>query len=217
LPLILPEDGLLWANRSNDIAFAPGLPALFLDRDGVIVEEVHFLSRPEDARLVPGAGPAIAAVNRAGFPVVVVTNQSGIGRRLFDWPEFVEVQAAINAQLAAAGARWDAVIACGYDPPRNPGMADHPWRKPGPGMLLEGKKMLDLDLARSWIVGDRVTDLHAGANAGIAGGWLVMTGYGEEHARRFDEDRAGWQEKGFAAQTVPSAVEAIEEFLRRVR
>lgn len=213
--MILPEDGLLWADQSN-LVVEPGRPALFLDRDGVIVEEVHFLSRPQDARLVPEIGRAIAAVNRAGLPVVVVTNQSGIGRGLFGWPEFVEVQAAIGAQLSAAGARWDAVLACGYEPSPD-ARPDHPWRKPGPGMLLRSRAMMGIDLERSYIVGDRVTDLQAGFNAGLAGGWLVMTGYGEEHEGRLDAQRDSWLSRRFVARSVPTAVEAIEEFVRLAR
>jgi D-glycero-D-manno-heptose 1,7-bisphosphate phosphatase len=213
--MILPEDSLLWVQQPI-VPVEPGRPALFLDRDGVIVEEVHFLSRPEDARLVPEVGRAIAAVNRANFPVVVVTNQSGIGRGLFGWPEFVEVQAAIGGQLAAAGARWDAVLACGYPPPHNGNDADHPWRKPGPGMLLKGRDMLKLDIERSYVVGDRLSDLEAGVNAGLAGGWLVMTGYGKEHAERLAAESRRWSSGRFVAGTARSAVEAMEEFLRLV-
>lgn len=157
-----------------------GRPALFLDRDGVVVEEVHFLSRPEDARLIPGAARVIARANAQDVAVVLVTNQGGIAYGYYDWPDFAAVQARIVADLAAAGARLDAVYACpfhtsGRAPYVHP---DHPARKPNPGMVLRGIRDLGLDGARSWIVGDRATDLAAGRNAGLAGGLHVRTGHG---------------------------------------
>ncbi len=116
-----------------------GRAALFLDRDGVIVEEVSYLHRPEDVRLVPGAAAAIAAANRAGLPVVAITNQSGIGRGHYGWPEFQKTQERIAAALdLEAGAALDMVLACPYHPEgvapfRHPA---HPCRKPRPGMIL---------------------------------------------------------------------------------
>lgn len=161
-------------------------PALFLDRDGVIVEEVAYLCRPEDVRVVPGAAQTIAAANALDIAVVIVTNQSGIGRALYGWNEFAEVQARILAELAAVGAAVDAVFACphhedGFPPYDRP---DHEARKPNPGMLLRAARMLSLDLARSWIVGDRMGDIAAGRNAGIAGGLHVATGYGSDDGQR---------------------------------
>lgn len=154
--------------------------ALFLDRDGVIVEDVHFLERPEDVRLIPGAAAAIAACNRAGLAVVVVTNQSGIARGLYTWREFAQVQEAIVRALGCEGASVDAVLACGYhaDGQGPLRLADHDWRKPRPGMLLAAADRMGLDLAQAWIVGDRADDLAAGRAAGLAGGTLVATGYG---------------------------------------
>ena len=202
-----------WAERYG-FATQAGRPALFLDRDGVIVEEVHFLSRVEDIRLVPGVANAIAAVNRAGIPVIEVTNQSGVGRGLFDWSAFHAVNSEINAQLAALGAQVDAVFACGdsgLDLP--PGAEDIAgWRKPGAGMLLAAEAIFLPDLSRSYIVGDRVSDLKAGFNAGLAGGWLVMTGYGLEHLGRMGETFPD-PSHPFAARTAASAVEAIEAFM----
>lgn len=156
-------------------------PALFLDRDGVIVEEVGFLHRPEDVRLIDGAVDVIAAANRTGVPVVVLTNQSGIGRGLYGWGDFAATQARILAELARAGANVDMVLACpfhaeGRPPYRHP---EHPCRKPRPGMLLRAGERLGLDLARSWIVGDRRADIEAGRAAGLAGGLHVLTGHGQ--------------------------------------
>lgn len=212
--LILDGTDGRWAEQYG-FATQAGRPALFLDRDGVIVEEVHFLSRVEDIQLVPGVADAIAGVNRAGIPVIQVTNQSGVGRGLFDWAAFRAVNAEINAQLAALGAHMDAVFACGdsgLDLP--PSVEDTMgWRKPGAGMLLAAGDMFRPDLSRSYIAGDRVSDLKAAFNAGLAGGWLVMTGYGQEHLGRMGETFPD-PSHPFSARTAPSAAEAIEAFMQ---
>ena len=163
-----------------------GGPALFVDRDGVVVEEVRYLHRIEDARLVPGAARVIAEANRRAVPVVMVTNQAGIGRGYYGWDAFASVQERILADLAAEDALIDAVYACPHHddgvPPYD--RRDHPARKPNPGMLLSAADALALNLSRSWIIGDRASDLAAGRNAGLAGGVHVRTGYGSEAGER---------------------------------
>jgi D-glycero-D-manno-heptose 1,7-bisphosphate phosphatase len=161
-------------------------PALFLDRDGVIVDEVDHLSQAADVRLIDGAAEVIAAANRRGFPVVVVTNQSGIGQGLFAWDAFIDVQNRILGDLAAEGAFVDGVFACPHHPKALPPYdhPDHPARKPNPGMLLRAAERLALDLSTSWIIGDRTRDLAAGRRAGLAGGLLVSTGYGGQQDER---------------------------------
>lgn len=156
-------------------------PALFLDRDGVIVEEVNYLHREDDVSLLPGAAALIAHANRLGVPVVVITNQAGIGRGLYDWPEFEAVQRHIEAALAHDGAHLDAAFACPYHAEAKPpyDVPDHPDRKPNPGMLLRAASDLGLDLGASWIVGDTAADIRAGVAAGVAGGVHVLTGHGE--------------------------------------
>jgi D-glycero-D-manno-heptose 1,7-bisphosphate phosphatase len=156
-------------------------PALFLDRDGVIVELIPYLHRVEDVALIAGAVETIAAANRQGVPVVVITNQAGIGRGYYGWKEFQEVQEFILIALRNAGARVDGVFACPHHPDATGRYfhSAHPARKPGPGMLLRAAEMLRIDLARSWIVGDRSGDLLAGRSAGLQGGVLVKTGLGQ--------------------------------------
>jgi len=146
-------------------------PVLFLDRDGVIVEEVNYLHRVEDVRLMPGIAELVLAANRAGSPVVVVTNQSGVGRGLYGWADFDAVQKQIAAELEQAGAYWNAVFASPFPP------GDYPMRKPNPGMLLAGAAAFSADLAQSWILGDRATDMEAGSRAGLAGGLFLGAGY----------------------------------------
>lgn len=178
----------LWRELRGDSTAETGRPALFLDRDGVIVDEVAYLHRPAEVRLVAGAARVIAAANARDVPVVVVSNQSGIGLGLYGWAEFAAVQARILGELERAGARIDMVLAC----PFHPGgvgayhVADHPARKPRPGMLLEAAAALAIDLPRSWMVGDRVIDIGAGRAAGLAGGLLVLTGHGARERSGLD-------------------------------
>jgi D-glycero-D-manno-heptose 1,7-bisphosphate phosphatase len=155
-------------------------PALFLDRDGVIVEDVGYLHRTEDVRLMPAAENVIAEANACDVRVVIVTNQSGIGRGLYGWTEFAAVQDTIVARLAAAGAQIDAVYACPHHPEAIPPYQhpDPPARKPNPGMLLAAAEALPIDLSTSWIIGDRGQDLEAGRRAGLAGGVLIRAAAG---------------------------------------
>ena len=155
-------------------------PALFLDRDGAIVEEVLYLHRPEEMKLIPGAADTIAAANTRGIPVVVVTNQAGIGRGYYGWEDFIAVQACMIEELSGLEARIDAVFACPYHADgEGPFIhADHPDRKPNPGMLQKAAGLLGLDLSRSWIAGDRASDLGAGHAAGCEGGVHLKTGHG---------------------------------------
>ena len=150
-------------------------PTLFVDRDGTVIEQVHFLDDPGRVRLIPGAAAALAAMRAAGWRVVMVTNQSGIGRGRFGWDAFAAVQDEMLRQLAAAGAGLDLVAACPFHAP-------HPWRKPAPGMILAAAEALPIDLARSRIVGDKAGDLEAGRAAGLPAGALVATGYGPGEA-----------------------------------
>jgi len=169
------EDNGLWCELGQtDWAFRP---ALFLDRDGVLVADTDFLGRAEDLRMIEGVAATIARCNALRIPVVVVTNQSGIARGRYDWNGFRAVQTALAAELAAAGTHLDAVLACAYhgEGLGELGVDGHPWRKPNPGMLLAAGSGMNLDLARSWIVGDRARDLAAGAAAGLAGGTLVAS------------------------------------------
>jgi D-glycero-D-manno-heptose 1,7-bisphosphate phosphatase len=154
-------------------------PALFLDRDGVINEEVEYLSDPARVSLIPGVASAIAQVNAAGVPVVVVTNQSGLARGMFLPSDLARVTARLAALLAAEGARLDATYHCPHHP--DGAIAELAiacaCRKPGTKLLLDAARDLDLDLPRSALVGDKPSDLRAARTAGCAA-VLVRTGYG---------------------------------------
>ncbi len=161
-------------------------PALLLDRDGVVVEDTDYLSRVEDVALIPGATSVIAAANRTNIPVVLITNQGGIGCGYYGWDDFAKVQAHIMAILAAEDAHLDAVYACPFHPEGKGAFAypDHPDRKPNPGMLLRAARDLSLDLSRSWLVGDKASDVEAARRAGLAGALQVSTGHGRAERRK---------------------------------
>jgi D-glycero-D-manno-heptose 1,7-bisphosphate phosphatase len=170
---------------------AHGRPALFLDRDGVVVEETGYLCRATDVILIPGAIDVISAANKRGVPVVMVTNQSGIGRGYYGWSEFRSVQDALLTMLADRDAKIDAVYACAHHPNAKGILAhpDHPARKPNPGMLLQAASDLALDLKSSWLVGDKAHDIEAAKRAGMAGALQVATGHGaaeRQHAAKLD-------------------------------
>jgi D-glycero-D-manno-heptose 1,7-bisphosphate phosphatase len=173
----IDQEGI-WCEVRSDAA--RGGPALFLDRDGVVVEEVDYLCRVEDIAVIPGAADVIGAANRLGIPVALVTNQSGIGQGRYGWDDFMAVQEAIVALLGAESARLDAIYACPHHPNGKGKFLhpDHPARKPNPGMILRAAADLDLDLRMSWLVGDKTVDIEAARRAGLAGALQVMTGYG---------------------------------------
>jgi D-glycero-D-manno-heptose 1,7-bisphosphate phosphatase len=158
-------------------------PALFLDRDGVIIEERGYISSPQDVALLPGIPQLIREARTLGMVVVEITNQAGIARGYFGWFDFLQVENRVTQALAEQGVGIDAVFACpfhpeGHDPYR---VADHPWRKPKPGMLLEAASLLNLALSESVLVGDKSMDLEAASAAKLAMGIHVLTGHGREH------------------------------------
>jgi len=170
----------LWREVLRPPPEGPQRPALFLDRDGVVVEDTGYLHEPSKVALISGAGAVITACNGAGTPVLAVTNQSGIGRGLYGWEAFVAVQTRLSSFLKGEGGMLDGVLACAFHAEGTGpfAIADHGWRKPRPGMLLAAAEVWPIDLARSWIVGDRASDLAAGKAAGLAGGLHVLTGHG---------------------------------------
>lgn len=158
-----------------------GRAAVFLDRDGVIIEDPGYLANPANVRFIPGSVDAVARLNRTGVAVVIVTNQSGVGRGFYSWQDFEDVQAVIESELAAAGAWIDGVWACAYhgegvDAYR---VSNHPFRKPNPGMLEDAAQAMGLSLSSSWMVGDRIGDIQAGLGAGVRQVMHVLTGVGE--------------------------------------
>lgn len=149
--------------------------AVFLDRDGTLIEEKCYLTRPEQVRVLPGVGAALARLRTAGFVCVVVTNQSAIGRGMMTEADLEHVHVEMLRQLRAAGGELDAIYHCPVAPPD-----EHPERKPAPGMLLRAAADMQIDLGRSWMIGDQLRDALAGRSAGCRGCFLVRTGHPAE-------------------------------------
>lgn len=188
---------------------APGArPAVFLDRDGTLIEEAGYLERLERLVFFPYTIDAVRLLNRAGLPVVVLTNQSGIGRGIVRESFVAEAHAHISDRLQAGGARVDGFYHC----PHHPDAAIETFRqacecrKPKPGMLRAAARDLNLDLQRSFVVGDRWHDIAAGA-AVDATTLLVRTGYG----RSQEQSRA---EHPAPAAVVDNLIEAVGWILR---
>jgi len=160
-----------------DAATDPALrPAVFLDRDGTIIEEVKYLADPEGVALLPGAVEALTLLRDAGFALVVVTNQSGIARGLYGVEAYEAVAQRLDELLAAHGLTLDATYFCPHHPDIS---GDCFCRKPATGMHRAAAEELGLDSSRSFFVGDRVRDLLPALELG-GEGVLVRTGYGSE-------------------------------------
>lgn len=142
---------------------------LILDRDGVVNEDSGYLHRIEDCRFVNGIFDLTAAFAARGFAIVIASNQSGIGRGLYTEADFERLMAWIKGEFARHGVTLAGVYHCPDHPTEGVGRyrRANPWRKPGPGMLLQAARDLDLDLSRSWSVGDQMSDIEAGRAAGV--------------------------------------------------
>jgi D-glycero-D-manno-heptose 1,7-bisphosphate phosphatase len=153
--------------------------AVFLDRDGVINKDVDHLNKVEDLRLFPGTAKAIAKLNRAGFVVVVISNQAGVAKGILTAERHEEINAALLRRLARHGARVDAVQYCFHHPEAiiKKYRVKCLCRKPNPGMILAAARALKVDLRRSFLVGDKTVDILAGKRARLTT-ILVTTGYG---------------------------------------
>ncbi len=152
--------------------------AVFLDRDGTINVEKSYLHRLEDWEWIPGAIDAIRRLNRAGYLVIVVTNQAGIARGMYGEEEVRKLHGQIDAMLASQGAHIDAYYYCPHHPDFGDQIACN-CRKPAPGMILQARDDWVIDLSRSYIVGDKIADMEAGLAVGVMP-ILVATGYGAE-------------------------------------
>jgi D-glycero-D-manno-heptose 1,7-bisphosphate phosphatase len=152
--------------------------AVFLDRDGTIIEEGDYLHRPEDVVVLGGAGEGLRALREAGFLLFVISNQSGVGRGYFSMADVEKVNERVLRDLAPWQVRFDKV----YIAPEAPGQPSR-GRKPLPQFLFDARDEFSLDLGRSYIVGDKLIDLECGWNAGVRRSLLVRTGYGAETER----------------------------------
>jgi D-glycero-D-manno-heptose 1,7-bisphosphate phosphatase len=157
--------------------------AVFLDRDGTIIEEVGYLDRIDRLHLFPETVDALRTLQRAGLRVIIATNQSGIAQGLFTEQFVRDLHDHLIERLARGGVRLDGIYYCPHHPEAKLAAyrATCDCRKPAPGLLQQAARDLDLDLGRSYMIGDRWRDLRAGQAIGTAG-VLVRTGYGETEA-----------------------------------
>jgi D-glycero-D-manno-heptose 1,7-bisphosphate phosphatase len=163
----------------GDAAARARVCAAFIDRDGVINEELDYVHRIDDFHILPGVVDGLRLLRQHGFELVVVTNQAGIGRGLYTEADYQQLNAHMQAQFASAGAPLAAVYHCPHHPTAATGRyrIECNCRKPRPGMLLRAAQDLNLDLSRSVIVGDKQSDLEAGRAAGVQACVLVESGH----------------------------------------
>jgi histidinol-phosphate phosphatase family protein len=149
-----------------------GAPAIFLDRDGTLIEDRGYLGDPDGVALLPGAAEGLRRLQEAGYQLVVVTNQSGLGRGYYGVGDYRAVEARLDAVLAAAGIRLDGTFFCPHAPE-----AGCACRKPARGLYEAARRRIAFDPARSWMIGDKASDLAFGRAAGLRT-VLVATGEG---------------------------------------
>src|SRR5258706_159768 len=149
--------------------------AVFLDRDGTVIEEKDFLHRPEEVELYPSTGPSLRRLQSAGFKLFIVSNQSGVGRGYFTLADVEKVNQRLAQYFQLEAVEFDKI----YVAPEAPDQPSR-GRKPSPQFLFDARDEFGVDLARSYIIGDKLIDLECGWNAGVKKSLLVRTGYGAE-------------------------------------
>ncbi len=182
--------------------------AVFIDRDGTISEEVGYVNHPTRYRVFPYAAAAIKTLNEAGWLAVLVTNQAGVARGYFAEELIESVHNILRQELERGGARLDAIYYC----PHHPSVGTPPYRldcdcrKPRPGLIQRAAQDLDIDLAQSWMVGDRYGDMELARNAGLRAAF-VLSGYGRGE---WEYQRAAWpHQPDLVADDLLAAVRAI--------
>ena len=176
--------------------------AFFLDRDGVIIEQVEYIKDPDEVKLTPGAADALKLIHENGFLAVVVSNQSGIARKKFTLDELMAVQGRMYELLAERGEKIDGFYFC----PHDPHVESCPCRKPKPGMILQAARELGIDVSASFMIGDRPADVETGLNAGCRDCAMVLTGYGGGTAEIA-------RERGY--RVAPTLCDAVKSLLEK--
>ena len=181
-------------------------PAVFIDRDGTISEEVGYINHPSRLRVFPYSAEAVRRLNEAGWLAILVTNQAGVARGYFTEDMIGVVHSILIEELARDGARLDAIFYC----PHHPSVGEPPYRaacdcrKPQPGLIRQAACTFDIDMTRSWMVGDRYGDIELAYNAGLRSA-LVLSGYG----------RGEWEHQCAAWKHMPELV--AENLIEAVR
>ena len=168
-------DGIgLWSEVISKNENLENRPALFLDRDGTIVSYEEYLHDPLKIKINNNISSIIKACNLIKIPVIEITNQSGIGRGIYNWDDFNQTEIEIRKLLAINNAHINMLCACAFhqDAKEKYKIKDHFWRKPNSGMIEEARNIFNVNLKKSWIIGDNISDIQSGLNAGIKGGVL---------------------------------------------
>lgn len=172
--------------------------AVFLDRDGTIIEDKDYLHFPEEVVIYPGVGVALKRLQNAGFKLILVTNQSGVGRGYFPIEDVHRVHEHLSRELAKDGVRFEKIYIASEAPD-----APSRGRKPSPQFLFDARDEFNLDLAQCYMIGDKLIDLECGWNAGVKQSLLVRTGYGAK------VEQQGGLKNAVVVDGVPKAVEWI--------
>ncbi len=182
--------------------------AVFIDRDGTMSEEVGYINHASRFRLFPYTAAAIRHLNENGWLAVVVTNQAGVARGYFSEEMIQTVHAAMTAGIESGGAKLDAVYYCAHHPSvgEPPYRFDCDCRKPKPGLISRAAADFDIDLEKSWMIGDRYSDIQLARNAGVKS-MFVLSGYGRGE---WEHQRASWgQQPDEVAENLLEAVHLI--------
>lgn len=185
--------------------------AVFIDRDGTISEEVGYVNHPSRYRVFPFAAEAVRLLNDAGWLAILVTNQAGVARGYFAEDLIGEVHRLLEDELRRGGARLDAVYYC----PHHPSVGEPPYRfdcdcrKPRPGLIRRAAQDFDIDIGRSWMVGDRSGDTELARNAGLRAAF-VLSGYGRGE---WEYQRAAWRHQ--PDLVAENLLEAVREIIDR--
>jgi D-glycero-D-manno-heptose 1,7-bisphosphate phosphatase len=174
--------------------------AVFLDRDGTLIEERNYLSRPEDVVIFPGTGRALSLLRKAGFRLFIVSNQSGVGRGYFTMAEVERVNQRLLNDLAQDNVQFEKI----YIAPESPDTPSR-GRKPSPQFLFDARDEFGITLKESFIIGDKLIDLECGWNAGLKQSILVRTGYGSQLEQSTPEKLA----LALVVNDIPAAVDWI--------
>jgi len=188
--------------------------AAFIDRDGTLSEELGYINHASRYALLPRSAAAVKKLNGAGVAAVLVTNQAGVARGYFPEKRIIEVHARMEELLAAEGAKLDGVYYCPHHPDAGepPYRAECDCRKPAPGLVLKAAGELDLDVAGSYVIGDKFSDIELARRVGCRG-ILVLTGYGRGHWE-YDRDKMK-HEPDHVAEDLLDAVDWLLEDSRK--
>lgn len=185
--------------------------AVFIDRDGTISEEVGYINHVSRFRLFPYSAAALKQLHDNGYLAIVITNQAGVARGYFSEEMVQAIHQQMTKDLETSGAALDAIYYCAHHPTvgEPPYQLDCDCRKPKPGLLLRAARDYDIDLANSWMVGDRYSDIELAANAGVKSA-LVLSGYGRGE---WEHQRDNWTiQPDLVAEDLLAAVNQIGKF-----